>query len=223
MVQPTLIRVPIQSNPIRSSPAQSCPVLSRPVKVQSGPVKVHHRHTVQSQGQDYLEQILPLCCCCFLLLLLAARRSPALPDLGPGALYLIRLCSCLLHPPFLLHRSTASVSGHSICRLPSSLFLIIYTPAAQPCPVTHHPLHLPPLSTNLSQVFAGCSCFCSSPASITPACSPPPSWPRFINIRHPADSACQTRPASLARHFTTLSAAILELTACYCVAPGLVL
>lgn len=113
---------PIQSNPIQSSPAS--PVLSS--KSPFRPVKVHHRHSPRTglPGADP-----PLC---FLpRLWLAARRSPALPDLAPGVLYLIRLCSCLLHPPFLSHRSAASVSV-LCCKLLSSLFPYLHLQTCNP-------------------------------------------------------------------------------------------
>lgn len=81
---------PIQSNPVQ--PAQSCPVT-----VQSGPVKVHRRPTVQRR--DNLEANPPPLC---LPALPPARRSPALRTLEPGAFTSSDSAAvCLSHPPFL--------------------------------------------------------------------------------------------------------------------------
>lgn len=205
LVQPTLIRV--QSNPIRSS--QPSPVQSKSNPAQSKSTT----DTVQVQGQDYLEQIPPLLPASPLV-----RRSPlARPsDLAPGALYLIRLCSCLLHPSFLFHRSTASVSV-LFCRLLSSLFS--YLQACSPaCLVDCRPvisrLSHQPISPSHSLAAAATLLLSRIDntgllTSTTPA--PIHQHPPICLFCLPDQTSqpCQT--------LHDLSAAILELATCYCV------
>lgn len=195
---------PIQSNPVQ--PAQSCPVT-----VQSGPVKVHRRPTVQ--GRDNLEANPPLCLSCFASCSPLARPA----DLGPGAFTSSDSAAVyrILHSSS--HRPAASVSV-SICRLLSSL--LPFTDLQPSLPGRLSSCHLPPLPP-------------ISPSRSLAAATTPGPFPHQqhwaarlpsaqIHLQPPTRPTDKNRPACQpCQTLYGLSASLIELISCYRVAPAL--